>query len=105
MIRTFLLGVLAFVALLICLPLLPVLLLIFTLVFPEIVIVAVNVILLTTLMSASLAIALESAENVDTSVLKRRCPNLVFRLISAADSRTSNATALMGSSSTPKRSR
>ena len=47
----------------------PVLLWIFTLVLAEIVILAVNVISLTTLMSVSLAIALERAENVDTMVM------------------------------------
>jgi len=50
----------------------PVLLLIFTLVLPEIVITPVNVMSPTTLMSASLAIALDSALNEDTSVLSRR---------------------------------
>ena len=44
----------------------PVLLLIFTLVLPEIVIAEVNVILPTTLIWAFVAIALESSENVDT---------------------------------------
>jgi hypothetical protein len=51
-----------------------VLLLIAKLVNPEIVIAEVKVISFTTLMSASLAIALESAENVDTSVVRRRRP-------------------------------
>ena len=43
------------------------LLLIFTLVFPEIVIAAVNVMLVTTLIWALVLMALESAEKVETS--------------------------------------
>ena len=45
----------------------PALLLIFTLVFPEIVIAAVNVMLVTTLMWALVLIELESAEKLFTS--------------------------------------
>ena len=50
----------------------PVLLLIFTFVFPEIVIAEVKVMSFFTLMSAFVAIALDSAENVVTSVVRRR---------------------------------
>jgi len=53
----------------------PVLLLIFTFVFPEIVITPVKVMSLTTLTSASLVIALDRAEKEDTSVLSRRRPS------------------------------
>ena len=51
------------------------LLLIFTFVSPEIVITSVKMMLLTTLMSASLVIALDRAEKEDTSVLSRRRPS------------------------------
>ena len=92
----------------------PVLLLILTPVLPEIAIAAVNVMSLTTLISASVSIALESAENVDTSVLRSRRvdrPNgpgaypLAFTHGPSACPRPRSTAALTDPSKTPKSKR